>query len=479
MKKTKKIYIYLILLVTIILCLPSIIYLIKNQTVNQFDSYYTYTLARTDNIIISIISAVVVIGFLLIFGVLYLLIIKNEKSIFKNIKQIMLFIIIISALFTIMLPFLSSDIYYYIGDSWLSAKYNQNPYYVTVADLQNQGINDEILNNTGYWKNITSVYGPLYNIISEILVSFSFGSITIALFVFKFASYLIHVLNSYLMYKITKSRKYMLLYALNPLILIELLSNVHNDIYLLLFMLLAIYFVVRKKNIYFSIIFLAFSVSIKYSSLLLVPFILIYYFKDKTIPKRILLCIISGLGIIAIVIMFYMRYYQDYTIFTNMLAQGNKYSQSILSFLLVKSNRSIFELINNFVIPIFIALYGINVLIFAFKKKIVLKQLMKEYNFMMLIFIFLVLSTFQKWYVLWLIPTIMYQNKYMRKFILYLTITAIVPSFGYFLVEGDPYMLGISYSMTMLFISLILLLINGNAYKAIKERIKGLDKKYV
>ena len=349
-----------------------------------------------------------------------------------------------------------------------------NPYYTSVGDLQNQGINDEILNNTGYWKNTTSVYGPLWNIIAEFLVKFSFGSVTIALFIFKTVSFLVHILNSYLMYKITKSRKYMLLYALNPLVLIELLSNVHNDIYLILFILLALYFLVRKKNIYFTILFLALSVSIKYSSALLVPFILIYCFKDKKVPKRILLCTISGLGIIAIVVLFYLRYYEDYTVFTNMLAQGNKYSQSILAFLMKKTNKNIFNLVNSMAIPVFIGVYITSVSIVLFKKKILLKELMREYNFIMLIFIFVVLTTFQKWYVLWLLPTIIWQNKKMRNFILYLTITAIIPSIGYFLVQGDPFMVGISYSIKMLILSAICVLVfdNISKIKKIKRRTK-------
>ncbi len=296
-------------------------------------------------------------------------------------------------------------------------------------------------------------------------MKFSFGSITIALFVFKFVAFLIHVLNSYIIYKITKSRKYMLLYALNPLVLIELLSNVHNDIYLILFILLALYFLIRKKNIYLTILFLALSVSVKYSSAFLVPFILMYYFRNKTVPKRIMYCLISGLSIISIVILFYLPYYEDYTVFTNMLAQGNKYSQSIPAFLMRKVGGNIFNIVKTITIPSFIGVYIVLVGIMLFKKQVTLKKLMKEYNFIMLIFIFLVLTTFQKWYVLWLLPTIIWQNKQMRNFIIYLTITAIVPSIGYFLSQGDPFMVGISYSIKMLILSTMCILGFGNINK--------------
>lgn len=455
--KRSKFLIYMMIIISIILCVPSIVYLINNKTVDGFNSYYTYTLTKPND---KLLNGIIVIGLLLIFSILYFLIIKKEKKIFKSEKQIFLFVMIISLIFTIILPFLSSDIYYYIGDSWLDAKYGENPYYTTVQDLQESGINDEILNNTGYWRNTTSVYGPLWSIISKMLVTFSFGSVTIALFVFKLASFLVHILNCYIIYKLTKSKKYILLYGLNPLVLVELLSNVHNDIYLILFVLLALYFLIKKKNIYLTIIFLALSISIKYSTILLIPFILIYYFKDKTIPKRILFCTISGVAIISIVVLLYMIYYRDFTIFTNMLVQSSRYSQSIMTYLSRNIDSSIFEIIKALLLPTFAVIYVTILVVILFKRKLSITEIMRKYNYIMLIFIFVVLTNFQKWYILWLLPTIIWQSKNMRKFILYLTISAIIPSMRYFLVAGDPFIKGIKYSIDVLLISIALLIIN-------------------
>ena len=444
---------YIMIVISVILCIPSIIYLINNHTVDGFDAYYTYTLTNYTNKTIGLLSGIIIIGLLLILSIIYLKLIKHEKKIFKNTKQTLAFIMIVSLIFMITLPYLSSDIYYYIGDSWLASKYKENPYYTAVSDLQEKGINDEILANTGVWKGTTSVYGPLWNIIAKVLVSFSFGKVTVALFIFKIASYLIHVLNSYLIYKITKSNKYMLLYGLNPLIMIEFLSNVHNDIYLILFMFLAIYFLIRKRNIFGIIISLALSISIKYSTALIVPFILIYYFKEKTILKRIMYCIISGLSIVGLVVLLYMPYFKDTTIFTNMLVQGSKYSQSIPLLMMEYLNKNISNIINSRIIPLYIFIYILLVLDLLLKKKITKRQIFKRYNLLMIIFIFIVLSTFQKWYVLWLIPTITWQNKNMKKFIIYLTTVALVPSINYFVVGGDPYKLGITYSVMMIILA--------------------------
>ena len=466
MKKNKWI-IFIMVVIAILLCIPSIRYLMKYKTVDGFNAYYTYGLEKSNNEVVRFKSGIIVVGLVTIFGLFYLFIIKKEKDTFINKKQIILFIFIISILFTIMLPSLSSDIYYYIGDSWLSAKYNQNPYYTSVADLQKKGINDEILNNTGYWKDTTSVYGPLWNSIAKLLVSFSFGNVTLALFIFKFAALMIHILNSILLYKITKSRKYLLLYGLNPLVLIEFLSNVHNDIYLLLFMLLSIYFLVKKKNIYLTTLFLALSISIKFSTILLVPFILIYYFQNKSLPKKIGYCFLYGLTILAVVVILYLPYYQDMTIFTNMLVQGTKYSQSILLLIKEKMPQQFFMVVNTILLPAFMITYITTLITFLFKKKLFFSDIFRNYSQWMLIFILFVLTSFQKWYLLWLFPTILWQKKNTRKFLLYLTLTAILPSFDYFMVEGDPYLIGMGYSFKIIIISGTWLIIERIIHKCI------------
>ena len=179
--------------------------------------------------------------------------------------------------------------------------------------------------------------------------------------------------------------------------------------------------------------------------------------------------------ILYLVVLFYLPYYQDYTIFTNMLVQGSKYSQSILLLLMQKGNSNLFGVINSLAIPVFAIIYITILGVLLFKKKIILKEILKKYNLVMLIFIFIVLTNFQKWYILWLMPTIIWQIKNMRKFILYLTITAIVPSYDYFMVQGDPFIIGMGYSAKILIMSTVIWSIDILISKYI--RIKGKKEK--
>lgn len=457
--KTNKICKILMIFIAIMLCIPSIMYIVRNGTVDGFNCYFSYNLQKNNNEKMGIINYYVFISFITIFSILYLVILKEEKNIFKNKKEIFLFILIISFIFILMLPIFSSDIFYYIGDSWIASKYEKNPYYTTVEDLQRDGINDEILSNTGYWKNTVSVYGPLWNSISKLLVSFSFGNVTIALFIFKITFLLVHLINCYLIYKITQDNKYVLMYGINPLILIELLSNVHNDIFLLLFIYLALFFLIKQKNIFFMTIFIAMSIAIKYTTVLLVPFILIYYFKDYKLLKRISFCFLSGISIIGIVIILYMPYYRDITVFTNMLVQGTKYSQSLMLIALGKLNNNTFKMITDNIMIVFGILYLAIIIKMLLQKELKIEKMFKGYNAIMLFFIFIVLTNFQTWYISWLIPTIFWQSKNMQNFILMLTITERIPTYSYFKVGNDIYYYGICYSLRLLEIAILITII--------------------
>lgn len=465
---------YLMIITCILLCAPYIIHLIQNGTVENFDSFHAYTYNLKDSRLVRIMNWVIFTTLILIFSVLYLYILKHEKKIFNNRKQIYIFIFIISILFSLILYYIMYDIFYYMGDSWLSAKYGENPYYTSVLDLQNNGIDDEILRNTGPWKHTTSVYGPIWNMISTVLIFFSFGNVSIGLFIFKLSSLILHMLNCHIIYKLTKNRKYVLLYGLNPLVLLEALSNVHNDIYLVTFTLLALFFLIRKKNIGFSLIFLAISVATKYTTALIVPFLLIYIFRDKSIYKRFWYCLTSGIGIIIFVIIAYMPYYRDISIFTNMLVQGEKYSQSILAILMKATGYNEFKWIERLVMFSFLFIYINSVIKILLTKNLKLKEVLNKFNIILLLFIFGVLSSFHEWYIVWLIPTLMWQKKYMRYFIILMTIVSLIYPVGFFITCSDAFIYGKTYSINIILRAAI---ITGIIY--INNKIIDRNKKVV
>ena len=119
-----------------------------------------------------------------------------------------------------------------------------------------------------YWSNTTVVYGPIWTIICTFVSYLSFGNLDFGLFLFKILNLCIHIGNCYLLYKLSKNKIFPLLYGLNPFILIEGIANVHNDIFVVFFMLLSIFFLIKKKKLLVSVLFLALATDIKYFSIL-------------------------------------------------------------------------------------------------------------------------------------------------------------------------------------------------------------------
>ena len=98
------------------------------------------------------------------------------------------------------------------------------------------------------------MYGPIAQLIFKICAALSFKNINVCWLIFKLINLLVHITNCYLIYKLTGKLKFSIIYGLNPFVLLEFLGMLHNDIIVVLFVLLTLYFLTKKKNIYFSLI---------------------------------------------------------------------------------------------------------------------------------------------------------------------------------------------------------------------------------
>ena len=416
-------YKILYILVLIIMIIPSILYIAKHKTILNFTEYFTFFLHRPITSLECIIGAVLfgIVFILLIY--LYFKILKNSTKEFQNIKQVLIFVLLISIMFGIILPITSSDIFYYIGTGWLESNYHQNPYYTTSYEVRVENPNDEILQKTGTWENRIVVYGPLWSLICRFLSSMSFGSIDIALCLYKIVAIGIHIINTLIVFKITGRKKFALLYGINPFILIEMISNLHNDLYLIFFTLLALYFLLKKKNIILTIVFMAFATCVKYVSVLLIPFMVLYYLKNKKILQKILYCLLYAIIFISIVVLLYLMYAKDLEIFSTIFqmrgeTRGTIYS--ILNRISIKTQIDFLHYGKIIFTTIFILVF-IDALIYMFvKKKNNIRNTIRKYNNVILAFIFIFLTIIFPWYISWLISTIFWLKGKNIKKILYL-----------------------------------------------------------
>lgn len=216
----KKINKYLYIIFSILLVIPSIFYLYQKGTTAGFNIYFDFLLNK--NIDKKISTTCFIVIFILL-SVVYLRIIK-EKNSFKNIKELIKYVFIVCSIFLFMLPWTSSDIFYYMGVGELDSQYGQNPYYITIEQYYSENsnkINDEIMEQAkdNFWANTTVVYGPISQIIFKLCTKISNKNINICIITFKFINILIHLLNCYLIYKISNKKIFSVIYGLNPSIL--------------------------------------------------------------------------------------------------------------------------------------------------------------------------------------------------------------------------------------------------------------------
>ena len=444
--KNKQIKILFIIL-SILFIIPSIIYLIQNKTVLGFETYYNFFISEGVN---KNISTIIYLIIFVLLTVIYLKIVK-KMDMFSDIKEILKYVTIVAGIFMIMLPWTSSDIFYYMGVGELDAVYKQNPYYVTMKEYYQQNeenIDDEILEQgaMNFWAPTTVVYGPVAQIIFKLCASVSMKNVDICIIVFKLVNLSIHLANCYLMYKISGKKKFAIIYGINPYILLEFIAQVHNDVIIVFFVLLTLYFLIKKKNILLSILFLALATGIKYFTVLLLPIIILYYFKEeKDIGKRFLKCIQYGIIFFSIFGLEYIPYFKNVEVLLSMMPQTARYSKSIYSALSI-INWDWVIIVRGIFVTAFIYLFICFCFEFLLKKKNNIFNMLRKYNFILILFL-LILTNCHQWYLVWLFATIMWQKpNMMRNIIGVSAITEIANSVYMFKSEWyiyDMYFVGI------------------------------------
>ena len=454
------------LLTSILLAIPSIIYLLKNKTIYTFVNVFSYTFINPNSKIINYLDTILYISLFIALFVLYFAMLKNINKIIKTKKQMFIFIAIIGTIFSLIIPTTSLDIYSYIGNGWVESNYHENPYYTPVQEILNQYGSDEMLVKVANcWKNETVVYGPAWSFLCRILTSFSFGKITNTVFIFKIVYLIIFMACTLLIYKITNKKLFTVLFALNPFILFEFLANVHNDLFLVFLILLAIYFIKNKKNLVLSIASLAMATAIKYLSILLVPFIIIYVLKDETnLKNKIVKTIAYAVEFLLIILAFYLIYVKDLKVLAGIFIQQSKYERSLMLILwyIFNQNEKMMFVIKTLTLAIFAICYITIIWKMFFSKQaknLTLRKTIQTYQNFLFIFTFILITNFNAWYVIWLFPTIMWQKAKTIKATLYISIGVIAAYAVTYFTKVESRESGITYFAIMTSVAIGMFLI--------------------
>lgn len=422
-----------------------------------------------------IIGTIFFVGLFCAISFVYYKILKNHKNQFANTKQVAIFVLVISVIFLIMLPLTSTDVFYYIGTGWSEAHYGVNPYYTTVNEVMENfdgAAQDEmLLKMHGVWSGQTIVYGPIWPFICKILSGLSMGNLFLALYIYKLFNLSLHLINTYLIYRITNKRNiFALMYGLNPLILFDGLANVHNEVLVIFFILLGLYFFIKKKNMFLTVVFFALATAVKYFAILLIPFIVLYYYRKEKPVKKILKSCLWAILFIAIVSLCYLIYMRNFDFLNGIITQQSKFVNSILCIFALKDFNKALSASKGLMLA-FIIIYIITLFkIILTKKQYTFNGFIKIYNGLLILFMFGTITNFQCWYTLWLLPTLIWDNSKNIKWLLSITILAELSNTIYFLAY-EHYIFGVFYPYILIVSMIISRLICNNQVRTINKGV--------
>ena len=465
----------LFIISAIIFAIPSCVYLLKNQTILNFDGNLEYCFLLTNNID-RLYQAIIYTIIITIMVLSYYIIIKYRKKIFKNIKQIFIFLIIVSSIFVFVIPFWCSDVFYYLGIGRLAEKYHQNPYYTDMKNyIDNNEINiekDTVIQKgyKNYWSKTTVVYGAIWTIICSIISFLSLGRLELGLLIFKIINFLIHIGNCCLLYKISKRKIFPLLYGLNPFILIEGIANVHNDLFVIFFLLLSLHQLLNKKSIILSVLYLALATDIKYFTILFLPFIIIYYFKDQDVKTRIIKCIKYGILFVFFAIIPYIVFFKDFRIFMGIFTQRERIAKGLYLFIseYFSNPAGLIEYLKTIALAFFVIIYFNICVRLLFTKEIKFSKQMKIVYLLLLIFLFLLITNFQPWYFIWLSPLMIWQNSKNIKLIVQMQLLTLYANIV-FLIYSENYRYGVPF-FTVFVLGILICMIKNHKNRTVYIR---------
>src|SRR6266851_1087999 len=146
---------------------------------------------------------------------------------------------------------LSHDMLVYAGYSRLVAVYHANPYFILFQQFPH-----DPLEHFDDWAYVNSLYGPIWILVCSALGFFVRPTAEAYIIAFRIFALAMQILNTWLVDRVLRARGYsqrmrtlgMLLYAWNPLVLLESSLNGHNDVFMLTFVLLGILLLVQAEK---------------------------------------------------------------------------------------------------------------------------------------------------------------------------------------------------------------------------------------
>lgn len=227
-------------------------------------------------------------------------------------------------------PLTAIDIYAYIQQSWIMIHYHQNPIFVIPAQYPH----DPLMQYARGWQTFGTPYGPLGIVTDAAPVLVARGNLLGSLILLKTLFSLMALGTAYVVYEIlhTVKPRYAvsgaLLVAWNPLVVLEVGANGHNDIAMMFLTALALLAMVRRHYTTGPLLLVA-AVLVKYTVVLLIPLFLIYGFARHEDRRAKFVYLASTIAwMYALVAVSYLPFWNGIDTITRLTFQSHRYVDS-------------------------------------------------------------------------------------------------------------------------------------------------------
>ncbi|MCL2110430.1 hypothetical protein FWH30_02530 [Microgenomates group bacterium] len=262
-------------------------FVLPNLILSQNSLYMQFQWWMWDHIFV--VPAVRVAGFLtlvILMWCVYLLLLKTLSTTRLTGKKILLLVALIIASLLFSYNALSADVFNYIFNAKMLTQLGSNPHVQTAFDFP-----AEPMLNFMHNAHSPAPYGYAWTFLSSPFYFLGLGKFILQWLAMKLAALLSFALTGFVLYKMigknNQKRWWLVAFLLNPLIILEFISNLHNDLWMMGLGLLSLYLIKLKTTfprpllIIFSFLSLLISINIKFATIIFLPVWLWFIFGAK------------------------------------------------------------------------------------------------------------------------------------------------------------------------------------------------------
>jgi hypothetical protein len=188
-------------------------------------------------------------------------------------------------------PVDSTDVFFYIAQGWGQSHYGSNPYSQVLRDIPQSGNDPMIASrwmvlNRNPWLDEPLPYGFLFALVTRSIAWLGQGNWWLTLALFNFLNLIMHASIIYLLWRLASMMPganphlIVYLYTWSPLVVLQFLINVHNDILMAALILFAFYLRTRKCYAWVMPALVA-AGFVKYAAFALIPFVIVFLIQQR------------------------------------------------------------------------------------------------------------------------------------------------------------------------------------------------------